>query len=48
MHGDRERDVAYRGIETVVYRGIESTVHDHGGFVRETVSALFLELAELV
>jgi hypothetical protein len=37
-----------RGRETVVYRGRESTVHDHDGFVRETVSALFLELAELV
>jgi len=48
MHGDRERDVAYRGSETRKNRGRESTVHDHGGFVRETVSALFLELAELV
>jgi len=48
MHGDRERDVAYRGIDARRNRGIESTVHDHGGFVRETVSALFLELAELV
>ena len=48
MHGDRERDVAYRGIDARRNRGIESTVHDHGGFVGETVSALFLELAELV
>ncbi len=48
MLGDRERDVVYRGRETRKNRGRESTVYVHGGFVRETVSLLFLELAELV
>ncbi len=48
MLGDRERDVVYRGSETRKNRGSESTVYVHGGFVRETVSLLFLELAELV
>jgi len=40
--------VAYRGSEARKNRGSDSTVYVHGGFVRETVSALFLELAELV